>query len=51
MSGETASGAQGERQVNVSLRDNLGLLQYKLTDASLVCHQATRSSRGSGPGF
>ena len=42
MSSKTASGAQGERQVTVPLHDNLGPLQYKLTDdASLVRRPAT----------
>jgi hypothetical protein len=41
MSSKAASGAQGERQATVPLRDNLGPLHYKLTgDAVAVRHPA-----------
>ena len=36
MTGESASGAQGEHEIAVPLHDNLGSLHYKLTDDALA---------------
>lgn len=36
MSSKTASGAQGEHQVSVPLRDDLGPLDYKLTGGAVA---------------
>ena len=47
MSSKTASGAQGERQLTVPLRDNLGPLQYKLTDAPPVRQLVSGGGRPS----
>ena len=50
MSSQTASGAQGERQMTLPLHDNLGSLHYKLTGDAVAglsltaCSTSARTS-------